>query len=870
MKKLFFIIFFLSCTSSLLARHVAGGELFYEYLGPGAGTNTSKYKVTLRLFRDCFSTGPSLQSEAVNVGFYDNNILTNTLNLPMQGSLETLNLNTAAFPCLVGNVNVCYEVALYSNTIDLPINVNGYTLARLGCCRVSDITNTTGGNSIGSTYITKIPGTATLSNGFNSSPKFNVKDTALVCAGKNFTLDFGAIDPDNDMLIYGFCDAYTAGNGSNNSPPPSSLSLVPIPYVSPFSGTDPLGGPAINSNTGVISGVAPGVGQYVVSVCITEVRNGVPFTQHRKDFILKVQDCDYIEAQLPDKIIQCDNFSVYFENQSSSSSIQSYLWNFGEPSSPNNTSTAPTVTHVYADTGTFKATLSVTGPNGCVGKDSALVVVYPGFFPGFTITGSCYQNPFLFNDTTRTVYGTVNKWKWDFGDLNSFTDTSSLKSPNYTYPNSGPRTVKLTVSSSKGCEKTIDKVLNVSDKPSLILPFRDTLICSIDTLPLIALGTGNFSWLPNNHIINSNTSNPSVFPQDTATYYVTLNENGCIATDSIKVNVLQFIKVDAGVDSAICKTDTFRLRPVSYALGYLWTASTGETVAAVKYPLVQPLSNTKYYVKANLGKCEDKDSVFIKVAPYPVSNAGVDKNICFGEKVMLNATITGSSFFWSPTNALLNANTLTPIAAPSKNTYYILTVNDTLGCPKPTKDSVLVNVVKPVVVNAGKDTSIVLNQPLQLNATVNFDNGVQYEWTPSTGLNNAAIANPISILNGNFNTIKYKVKVTIPEGCMGEDEIVVRVFSTDPDIFVPTAFTPNKDGKNDALKPICVGITKLDYFRIYNRWGQLIFETNEFEKGWNGTINGVEQSSGAYVYMTQGVDYTGKTIYKKGTVVLIR
>lgn len=324
------------------------------------------------------------------------------------------------------------------------------------------------------------------------------------------------------------------------------------------------------------------------------------------------------------------------------------------------------------------------------------------------------------------------------------------------------------------------------------------------------------------------------------------------------------------MDSAICKTDTFRLRPTSYALGYLWTASTGEAVAPVKYPLVQPLVNTKYYVQANLGKCEDKDSVFIKVAPYPVSNAGADKNICFGEKVMLNASITGSSFSWNPTNALLNANTLTPIAAPSKNTYYVLTVNDTLGCPKPTKDSVLVNVIKPVTVNAGNDTAIVRNQPLQLNATVNFDNGVQYEWTPSTGLNNALIANPISILNSSFSTIKYKVKVTIPEGCVGEDEIVVRVFITDPDIFVPTAFTPNKDGKNDALKPICVGITKLDYFRIYNRWGQLIFETNEFEKGWNGTINGVEQSSGAYVYMTQGVDYTGKIVYKKGTVVLIR
>jgi len=96
------------------------------------------------------------------------------------------------------------------------------------------------------------------------------------------------------------------------------------------------------------------------------------------------------------------------------------------------------------------------------------------------------------------------------------------------------------------------------------------------------------------------------------------------------------------------------------------------------------------------------------------------------------------------------------------------------------------------------------------------------------------------------------------------------VFTTEPDIFVPTAFTPNKDGKNDLLKPTCVGISQLDYFRIYNRWGQLLFETKDPERGWDGSINGAEQSSGTFVFMAKGTDYTGKIIVKNGTVVLIR
>jgi gliding motility-associated-like protein len=870
MKKFIFIILFYLFSSPINARHVAGGELFYEWLGTGSAANTYTYKITLRLFRDCNSTGPSLQNEQVSVGIYENNNLAYTLALPLSGSVNTIQLNTAAFPCLVGSVNVCYQVALYTATIDLPINALGYTLARTGCCRINNITNTTGGSNIGSTYITKIPGTNTLPTGHNSSPQFYVKDTALVCAGKNFKLDFGATDVDNDLLTYSFCDAYNANSGSNNSPPAAILSLTPVPYVTPFSGIDPLAGVSINGLTGIISGVAPGVGQYIVSVCITEWRNGTGFTEHRKDFILKVQSCDFIEADLPDKIIQCDSLSVNFQNNSSSSAIQSYLWNFGEPLSPNNISTQPTPSHNYSDTGRYKAVLMVTGPNGCEGIDSTIVIVYPGFTPNFITKGSCFQTPFLFNDATIATYGVVNKWSWNFGDLSTNTDTSSLKNPSYSYPAPGSATVEFFVSSSKGCEKTISKSVDITDKPFIQMPFRDTLICSIDTLQLSATGSGVFSWVPNYNILNATTATPFVFPKKSTTYYITLNEQGCISTDSIRVNTLDSVRVQLGRDSVICKTDTFRLKPLSDALQYTWSASSGEMVSPIKFPLVKPLVNTSYYVNASLGKCFDRDTILIKTVPYPTSEAGDPSFVCFGNKIQLQGNVVGSSFSWSPTNSLINTNTLTPTAGPSKTTHYFLTASDTLGCPKPVKDSVLITVIPVVKVFAGRDTAIVKNQPLQLMAKANFDNGISYLWLPSTGLSNTTIANPIAVLNINADSIKYKVRATIPEGCFGEDEIIVRVFRTEPDIFVPTAFTPNKDGKNDILKPICVGINQLDYFRIYNRWGQLLFETNDPEKGWDGSISGAEQSSGTFVFMAKGTDYTGKVIIKNGTVVLIR
>ncbi len=866
MKKFFFILILTSCFLPSSARHVAGGELFYEYLGTNGSSN--EYRITLRLFRDCESNGPFLQNELVSVGIYDGINLYGTLPLPLVQNVYTIQMNTAVNPCLIGTVNVCYEVGVYSAITSLPINANGYTLARYGCCRINNITNLGGaGNNVGSTYATFIPGNNAVGIGnHNSSPQFNVKDTALVCAQKNFILDFGATDADADSLTYTFCEGYTAPNGSNNQPPTSTLNLNPLPYSSPFGGSIPLGSDVvINPVTGIISGKAPQQGQYVVCVCITEWRNGVAISLHRKDFILKVQDCDIVDAELPEKITNCKNFTVQLENESPSSAITSYAWNFGDGA----TSTQPTPLHTYADTGTYKATLFVTGPNGCTGYDSTQVFVYPGFFPAFNYTGACFQTPYQFIDSTKATYGSVKSWQWDFGNLGSVTDTSTQKNPVYQYPSAGNATVQLIVSSSKGCIDTIQKNIVILDKPIIQLPFRDTLICSIDTLQLQANGIGNFSWQNNNSIINTNSASPLVFPKDTTTYVVTLTNSGCVNTDSVKVNVLDFITVSLN-DSTICRTDSFRLQPNSYALQYMWSSNTGEILAPVKNPLVQPLTNTMYYVTANLGKCQDRDSAFIKTVPYPKANAGIDAELCYGNRMQLNGTITGNSFTWWPLNSLRNEQTLTPLIGPITSTTYILTVGDTAGCPKKVSDSVFITVIPAVKVNAGSDTAIVINQPLQLMATTNFDNGIVYKWTPFLGLNNPDIANPIALLPNTIDSIKYKVRATIPQGCFGEDELLVKLFKTGPEIFVPSAFTPNNDGKNDIIKPIPVGIKFIEYFRIYNRWGQLVFETNETGKGWNGFIDGKAQPPGTFVFNVQGVDFTGQTIFRKGTVVLLR
>jgi gliding motility-associated-like protein len=254
------------------------------------------------------------------------------------------------------------------------------------------------------------------------------------------------------------------------------------------------------------------------------------------------------------------------------------------------------------------------------------------------------------------------------------------------------------------------------------------------------------------------------------------------------------------------------------------------------------------------------------VVPYPQVYAGMDTAICIGTTAFLEAVTTAPNFNWSPLTGLVRANTLTPAATPQNTTPYIITVTDILGCPKPVSDTVVVTVIPPVPAFAGNDTTIVVNQPLQLNAT----GGAVYSWSPSTGMTDPNIPNPVVTLGSQYDSITYRVLVSTAEGCSATDDIKVIVFKSTPDIFVPSAFTPNGDGKNDIIRPKVVGMKQYNYFRIYNRAGQMLYSTSTYNQGWDGRMGGQLQPPGAYVYMAQAIDYTGKTVNKKGTVVLIR
>jgi gliding motility-associated-like protein len=877
MKKGLLIVLLTLCSLSAFAAHIKGGWIYYQYLGPGTDPSKLKYKITVKVYRDCGAnsldpTNPQ-NDASINITVFDgsssNIVQSLTANRIALYTLE----KTTPNPCMTNPPTVCYRILEYETTTELAPSVSGYTLSFQRCCRIIAIENLQApSNNWGNTYSTTIPGTALGVNvAQNNTPLFEEKDTAVICYKAPFTLNFGATDQDNDSLTYSICSALHGGSTGTPSPVPSSAPpFSTVGYSSPYSGSDPFGTGMQISSQGIISGNAPDKpGEYVISVCVNEFRNGILIGTTRKELHVIVGDCTLTAASLNPSYITCGSFSFTFQNESGSAGVTAYSWNFGNPASGiNNTSVSPNPTHTFTDTGKYVVKLKVTSTGGCQDSAQTLMSVYPLFKTNFNYNGNCFQSPFNFSDNTASNYGTINTWRWNF-DMLGTNDTSIIKNPSYLYSSGGSKTVRLISTNDKGCIDTAVKTITVRENPILDLPFKDTLICDPDYLPLIALGTGNFSWVSSpvdTSLKTPNISNPVVSPNDTTIYIVTLNDNGCIKKDTITVNVLPFITVRLGPDTGICRTDTMIMRTNSHALSYQWFPATGLSSTTVKFPVASPNNTIRYFVTANLGQCQDTASVLVRVAPYPVADAGNGSTICYGEKVQLHANYVGTGYSWSPTNTLQNPNSLNPFAGPQHTTAYIFTAFSQGICPKPKSDTAIVIVRPQVKAFAGNDTAVTALQPLQLSAT----GGATYSWTPSLGLSATNISNPVAILPFTIDSIIYKVRATDSAGCFGDDDIKVIVFKTGPDIFVPTGFTPNGDGKNEIAKPVLVGMKELTYYRIYNRWGQMIYSTSEVGKGWDGTFGGKSQPSGTYIFAAQAIDYTGKTVFKKGTIVLIR
>jgi gliding motility-associated-like protein len=222
---------------------------------------------------------------------------------------------------------------------------------------------------------------------------------------------------------------------------------------------------------------------------------------------------------------------------------------------------------------------------------------------------------------------------------------------------------------------------------------------------------------------------------------------------------------------------------------------------------------------------------------------------------------------WTPAATLSDPTVSDPVASPTKTTTYTLFVKDGNGCSSLIPKTVTVEVTPPIKVNTyPTDTIVYEGDKLTLLATSIATN---YVWSPSTGLSDPLVANPLFTAGAAGQVVLFKVTAITAAGCTGEALVQVKVYKG-PELYTPTAFTPNGDRKNDYFFPFPVGIKELNYFRVYNRWGQIMFSTKTLNDGWDGRLGGKIQDAGVYVWMAEGKTLDGRIITRKGTVTLIR
>lgn len=502
--------------------------------------------------------------------------------------------------------------------------------------------------------------------------------------------------------------------------------------------------------------------------------------------------------------------------------------------------------------------LIVTNSGGCA--DTAFV----------TLTVN--NNPTLGADTTVNICQGSSVLLDTLYDLTALTAVWSINNTilNNTVINT-PGVYKLTATNSFGCSDSLLLTTSVKPKPAL---GNDTMI-NICMGRSIDLGNIYNTWTNTNLWSGNNIPLADVSEINTAGTYqlITANATGCTDTVNIDIVVLANPVVVTNDPAPVCAPITTDLTTVAITAGSspgLHFTYWQDSAATIIYNDAASASSGTYYIKGtNNGGCFDTRRVTVSTYPLPSVNAGDDVAICKKGPAVLSATVTNSTapvtFQWEPAilGGIEDPAAASTVVNPEVSQQYIVAVTDGYGCNFTIRDTVMVKIQPPVPAFAGNDTIVSTGLPHQLQAS----GGVSYLWEPPALLNDPSIANPLITIN--TDSILLIVKVTDKEGCVGYDTIQIKTYDAIT-YYVPTAFSPNNDGKNDAFRPIPVGIISTEHFCVFNRYGQLIYESAQISGGWDGTYKGKAQPAGNYVWLLKGKGRNGKIIERKGNVVLVR
>jgi gliding motility-associated-like protein len=494
---------------------------------------------------------------------------------------------------------------------------------------------------------------------------------------------------------------------------------------------------------------------------------------------------------------------------------------------------------------------------------------------GMNAINNCGSTSYDFVDASKALFGIAN-WKWSGAP----TDTINTKNFSRTYSLAGQNKVSLTVQSNTGCIATTNA--NFQVKVFSVPKVNINAINEACKSQLMQLSSNlnskdsifNILWNLGNGI-NSKDSVVTVqyFSEGKFTVKLLVSTvNNCYDSTYKSLTIHPLPNVAVPSDNFACKGDTLSLT-ASGAMNYIWMDQQKNIICnSCETIKIVPITNSSYSIIGyNQYGCSQIVNASVKVVqPFKIQASLLD-TICIGSSI--NLPITGAErYTWFTDPGLSNYNSNNPVASPKSTTTYTVIGRDNHACFTDTAKIKLV-VGEPTLFNLAADTAVQAGvQFMLVPNSNNMQNIRRWDWTGNAIFTCNNCQTTIAKVSNDAEII---CTATNLYGCKTIDTIAIKTFCPNSEIFIPNAFSPDGDGINDILFVQGTGIKLIKSFRIYSRWGELVFSKTNFlpgdkSNGWDGKIRGKAAAQDVFVYICEAICEKGIPATFKGNVAVLK
>lgn len=865
------ILFLLLISQSFVVRssHIVGGDIYYDYLG------NNQYKFYVSIYRDGLSTGAQFDNPLNLTVYYASGAMFNNYQLPYNGkTVVPIVFNN---PCVTPPNNLMTENSVYTLTITLPPSPGGYNVSYQRCCRGPNISNLINPEDQGFTLTCHVP---TDANNYyiNSSARFNDYPPQLLCNNEDLIFDHSASDPDGDVLVYSLVSpnqgASDINPAPNNAPPPPYQTVV---WAGGFSPTTALGPGAtinIDPNSGLLTASPNLTGLYVVGIQVDEYRNGVLINSMIRDFLFKVFNCNLqleavlpIQEDLPTFNSYCDGLTVDFVNNSYGGS--NYQWDFGVSNSTTDISTSFAPTFTFPDNGAYTVMLVVNPGWPCTDTAYMDVIVNNVLDVSFTSNDSVciLGNSFDFVGSSTGPAGT--NYQWDFGPNASLQNSTSQIVNGVSFNQSGFIPVTIEASFSQCTSSYTDSVF-LFDEPIAHMIVPDLVECNGFTVDFSDSSQNAlfYSWdfgVTGSVSDTSNLNSPTFTYSIPGDYLVSLTVRSspqCSDTDTTTITIKEPIVVSFTSQDSMCITNnSFDFDgTVSGPPGTVFTYNFSSSASPVSSNQID-VNNVVFSQSGSIPitltgvheNCTETFTESIYLYTEPTVDFDVDNGLlCAPFPAQFNdlsTAETGITYLWDFGDGTTSTEQNPLHVFTTAGNYSVsLTISTTAGCVntltefKP--DYITVNPSPVSDFSVSPQTTDICNSLVQFTDLSSGATNYYYWFDDSVGVSTDQNPSHLYLHDGGHHPVQI---VTNSFGC--KDTSRQYIFIEPFTFYAPNTFTPDGNIFNQYFKPIVYFDVPAWNLKIFNRWGELIFETLDINQGWDGTTpTGTMANDGMYIW----------------------